>query len=252
MLENAMRRLAPVAALVLVATGGCLSGTYDVAYQRSLLRYREEAEFQRLHREPKALAGNRLLLRVPKLFTSEDVKGDKERSKPPFLKDVPGFCAAYEALLEAEGVQLPVVLTVGAPVDKESGLDDIKKKILGQVQKEKSFAKAAWAAVDGQAAAEAGAAWSILQLDGPQPFDRVNKGVTEPKNSEGATQIWVASDPDTRVAVVLVWRVPKELASTVPLDELADLVARTVEFKAAEAPVVPPAAAPQAAPAPAK
>jgi hypothetical protein len=93
------------------------------------------------------------------------------------------------------------------------------------------------------------AAWSVLTLDGPQPFDRVNNGVNETKNTSGETQIWVASDPETKVAVVLVWRVPQELAATVPLANLAGLVARTVEFEALAEPAPAAAAPPAAAPA---
>lgn len=245
-----MRRFVPLAAIGLLTASGCLSGSYDEDFRGSLQRYRQDGEFQRLHREPKALAENRLLLRVPKLFTDEDATGEKERSKPPFLQDFPGFCAAYQALLSAEGVQLPAVLSVGALVDKESGLDELKKRILNQVQKESSFAKAAWAAVDGQPPAGGRTPWSVLKLDGQQPFDRVNNGITETQSTEGETQIWVASDPDTKVAAVLVWRVPKELAANVPLNELAGLVARTVEFKTPGEPAepAPAAAAPEAVP----
>jgi hypothetical protein len=247
-----MRRFVPLAAVGLLVASGCLSGSYDADFRSSLERYRQDGEFQRLHREPKALAGNRMLLRVPKLFTDEDATGDKERSKPPFLQDFPGFCVAYQALLDADGAKSPAVLSVGALADKESGLDELKKRILNQVQKEQAFAKAAWAALDGQPAAGGKATWSVLKLAGQQPFDRVNNGVTEPKNADGETQVWVASDPDTKVAAVLVWRVPQELAETVPLDELAGLVARTVEFKAPAEPA-PVAAAPDvAAPAPAQ
>jgi hypothetical protein len=243
-----MRRSFQLAAIALLAASGCLSSGYDEDFRGSLQRYRQESEFQRLHREPKALADNRLLLRVPKLFTDEDATGDKERSKPPFLKDFPGFCVAYQALLSVDGVQVPAVLSVGAPIDKESSLDELKKRILSQVQKEPAFTKAAWAAVDGQPAAGGKAPWSVLKLAGAQPFDRVNNGIGEKQNTEGETQIWVASDPDTKVAAVLVWRVPRDLDPTVPLEELAGLVASTVEFKA---PAEPAAAAAPAEAAPA-
>jgi hypothetical protein len=141
-------------------------------------------------------------------------------------------------------VQWPAVLSVGVLTDKESGLDDLKKKILNQVQKEASFAKAAWAAAEGQPDGGGKASWSVLKLGGPQPFDRVNKGIDEKNNTEGETQIWTASDPDAKVAAVLVWRVPQALAAEVPLGELAGLVTRTVEFKALAEP------APAAVPAP--
>lgn len=240
-----MRRFVPFVAIGLFAASGCLSGSYNEDFRVSLERYREEGEFQRLHQEPKALAGNRLLLRVPKLFTDEDVNGNKERSKPPFLKDFPGFVVSYQSLLDADGAKSPAVLSVGVLTDKESNLEDIKKRILNQVQKEASFAKAAWTAVEGPPAAGGSAPWAVLKLSGQQPFDRVNNGVTETKNADGETQVWLASDPDTKVSAVLVWRVPQELAATVPLAELAGLVARTVEFKAPAEPA--PAAAPPAA-----
>jgi hypothetical protein len=248
--ENIMRRCVRIAAIGLLAVPGCLSGSYNEDFRASLERYREAGDFQRLHEEPKSLAGDRLMLRVPKLFTSEDAIGDKERSKPPFLKDFPGFCVAYQALLDADGAQSPAVLSVGALTDKESSLEDIKKRILGQVQKEASFAKAGWAEMEVQPVGGGTVPWWLLNLDGQQPFDRINKGVTESKNTAGVTQIWVTSNADTKVSTVLVWRVPQELAATVQLEELAGLVARTVEFKAAAEPAaaaVAPAPAPAAA-----
>ena len=243
-----MHRSLLLAAIGLVAAAGCLSGSYDEAFSGSLQRYRQDGEFQRLHRDPKELAGGRLRLRVPKLFQEEDATGENERSKPPFLMDFPGFCVAYQSLLDADGAKSPVVLSVGALADKESGLEDLKKRILNQVQKEQAFAKAAWAVPEGKSDPAGKTAWIVLKLMGPQPFDRVNNGVTEPKSSEGETQVWASSDPETKVAAVLVWRVPKELSETVPLAELAGLVARTVEFKPAAEPA-PAGAAPDGAPA---
>ena len=243
-----MRRFVPLAAIGLLAASlsGCLSGSYDEDFRSSLQRYRQDGEFQRLHREPKALAGDRLLLRVPTLFTGEDATGEKERSKPPFLQDFPGLRVAFESLSEVDGVQWPAVLSVGALTDKDSNLEDIKKRILNQVQKESLFAKQTWTAVESPLASGGKAFWSVLKLGGPQPFDRVNKGVEEKNNADGETQIWVASDPDTKVTAVLVWRVPKALTEAVPLDELAQLVARTIEFKAPVEPAEPDPA--QAAP----
>jgi len=241
-----MLRSFSLAAIGLLAASGCLSGGYDTDFRGSLQRYRQDGEFQKLRPTPHVLADQRLSLRIPKLFDQEDSVGDKERSKPPFLKDFPGFRVAFEKLENSDGGKLPVVLSVGALTDKESGLDELKKKILNQVQKEASFAKKTWAPVEGQPEVGGGAAWSVLKLDGQQPFDRVNNGVNETKNTAGETQIWVASDPETKVATVLVWRVPEELAATVQLSDLAGLVARTVEFR----PLAEPApAAAEAAPA---
>jgi hypothetical protein len=234
--EKRMLRQVVCCGFVLLAASGCLSGSYDEDFERSVQRYRQDGEFQQLHREPKSLAGNRLLIRVPKLFKSEDETGEK-RSKPPFVSDFPGFCVAYEVLIAADGKEFPAGLSVGVPIDQESGLEELKKKILAQVQKEPAFAKAAWTAVNDLPPADGSVAWSVLKLEGQQPFECINNAVTEPLNTQGETQIWLASDPNTKVAAVLAWRVPQEIATNFPLNELAGLVARTVEFKAqAEAP----------------
>lgn len=240
-----MRRFVQLAAIGLLAASGCLSGSYNEDYLKSLQRYREESEF---HREPKDLAGGRLRLRVPKRFTEGPV-GDNKGPKPPFLQDFPGFAMAVSELPKAVGeAQPPAVFSVGALTDKESNLEDIKNKILNQVQKEASFAKATWATVEVEPVAGDKVPWSVLKLTGSQPFDRVNNGLTESKSTEGETQIWVASDDDTKVSAVLVWRVAQEREADVQLEKLAARVARTVEFKAA----AEPAAAAEPDPPPAK
>ncbi len=244
-----MRRMFQLLSFALLTVSGCLSGSYDEDFRSSLERYRQDGEFQRLRPTPHELAEKRLALRVPKLFEAEDAGGEKARSRPPFLQDFPGFRIAFEKVLEAEGAQLPVVLSVGVLTDKESGLDDIKKRILNQAQKEAEFAKAAWAVAEGLPDPGGKTPWSVLRLSGQQTFERIVAGNPETKNTPGETQIWVSSDPNSKVAAVLAWRVPAELAATVSLDELAGLVARTVEFRAAAEEPAPAAVAPDAAPA---
>jgi len=226
-----------LAAVGILAAAGCLSGSYDEGFKTSLERYRGDSEFQRLHKEPKDVADGRLTLRVPKRLKEEEKPDPKDRLC--FLKDFPGFCITYKTEIKKDvaEAQRAVVLSVGVVLDKESAVEDVKKRILDQVRKEKTFAKESWAAAP--EAANAGPAWSVLTLSGQQPFSESVASVPAIKNSEGETQIWVASDPDKKVAAVLEWRVPKELAAEVPLAELAGLVARTVEFKALAEPAKP-------------
>ena len=247
-----MRRFVQLAAIGLFAASGCFSGSYNEDYRKSLQRYREEAELLPM---PVELADKRLSLRLPRAFKEQDLVGDKKGSKPAFLTDFPGFAIAVSESTKDVGDAQPLaVLSVGALTDKQSDLEDIKNKILNQVQKEASFAKATWDTVEVEPVAGGKVPWSVLKLAGSQPFDRVNNGVPESKNTEGETQIWVASDTDTKVSAVLVWRVPQERAATVPLEKRAGLVASTVEFKAAAelAAAAEPAAAAAPAPAAAK
>ena len=240
-----MRRFVQLAAIGLFAASGCLSGSYNEDYRKSLQRYREESELLPTGK----LTGKPLSLRLPRAFKEQNTDGKKTWSKPAFLMDFPGFALAVSESTKGDGdAQPPAVLSVGALTDKESNLEDIKNKILNQVQKAASCAKATWATVEVEPVAGDKVPWSVLKLAGSQPFDRVNNGLTESKNTEGETQIWVASDDDTKVSAVLVWRVPQERAATVPLEKLAELVASTVDLKAA----AEPAAAAEPDPAAAK
>lgn len=231
--------------LALIVAPGCLSGSYNEAHTKSVARYREAGDFQRLHREPKPLAGGRLSVRVPKLFTKENT------DKPPLLEDLPGFCCTLQELIDTGngGEKMPVNLTIWAPVDDAAGLEDVKKRISDTIkaQKDPAFADASWGNVDVPQARPS--AWAVMSLQGQQPFERLaagEQGVRETKSTEGTTKIWVAADPERKVCTVLMWRVPQEAVATVPLEVLAPLVVRTVEMKTVE----PPAAAPAAAVAP--
>jgi len=238
-------RLLLVAA-TLLAAAGCSSGRYDTDYAASVARHGLDAALQRLHAEAKDVAAGRVLMRVPKLFTEEDARGEKSWAKPPFLADFPGFRTAFGTQLEAAGAKLPVSLSVGVMNDEQFAPEETKRAILNAVRKEPAFAKAAWATPEGIETPEGQAPWAVLALDGPQPFERVVAGNPEQKSTDGTTRIWVAAHAAHKVATVLVWRMPAELAGQVPLDELAGLVARTVALKP---PAEPAAAVPEPAPA---
>jgi hypothetical protein len=240
-----MMRLRVVMLSCLLALAGCLAGSYNDAHSKSLTRYREAVELQRLHREPKVLAGGRLRVQVPKLFTAEIA------DKPPLLDDLPGFCVTLQELLAAGGggEKMPVTLSVWAPADEAGGLEDVKKRISDKIKalKDPAFTAAAWGTVDIPQAKPS--SWAVMTAQGQQPFERLaagEKGVRETKSTEGTTKVWLGADPDSKVCTVLMWRVPQELAAAVSLDDLAALVARTVRMSPAEQPAAPAADAPDA------
>jgi len=244
--ETVVRRSFCFAAVGLLAASGCYSGSYDEAYSKSLVRYRQESEFQRLHEEPKKLPGGRLLLRVPKLFDKEDSDGKEEWSKPPILGNFPGTRVGYRWLRDLNNEKLPATLTVWAVTDDELSLDGINTLIRDAVRKEPAFTTVEWQQVETQANGDGKPAWGMLKLEGQQPFERIIANNPEEKSSEGETQIWVSSNPESKVSAVLVWRIPQELAADVLLNELAPLVARTVELLP-EAKPAPALEAPQEA-----
>lgn len=237
------RRVFWLLSSALIGGAGCLSGEYDKDFVASLERHRQEAAFQKLVPAAQQLSGGRVLIRPPRDLKEQDDAGAQPWAKPPFLAAVPGFAVAYGLPVEQEP-KVHATLSVHVPTDKESGLEDLKKSVLQQIQAAPPFAKAkpAWTTAEGLPGG--GPQWSVLSLQGPQPFAHVKEDKPAMTDLEGETQIWLAADAATKTAAVLVWRVPQPAAASVALAELAPLVARKVEFRAVAEPAAdaPPAA----------
>ena len=240
-----MRRSFYFAALGLLAASGCFSASYDAEYAKSIDRYRQESQLNEVQHN---LAGGRLLLNAPRSFTEQDETRDKGWSKPPILKDFPGFFIAYMSPHDISGVKSSAVLIVYGLTEKDGSLDEIKQRIRDPIQKEPQFAGADWATTEVKTG-DVTRTWSVLTLVGEQQFYKDVAGVDEEKRADGETQVWVSSDPDTKFSAILVWRVPKEWTKQGPLATLAPLVARTVEFKAPPVEAPPAANPPEAVPA---
>jgi hypothetical protein len=228
---------------------GCSSSGYDKDLAARIDAYRSAAEFSALNTEPTPLAGGRVLVRAPRLFTAQFDDPEKEdRATPPFLRDYPGFQRAFEAQLDVPNAKLPAVLTVGIVPSAERSRDDIEADVLRQVRGEESFRGASWQ--KGRELPDVAGVtrkWDVLTLKGGQLFDRIIAENTESKRSDGTSQIWVSADPGQEFCTVLAWRVPEEVATAVKLDDLAPLVARTNQIVPAQAPVAAqePAKVPQ-------
>lgn len=221
--------------LGLTGGSGCLSGAYDKDFAASLERHRQEAAFQKLVPAVQERAGGRLGIRPPRALKEQDDAGSQPWAKPPFLADLPGFAAAYGLAVPDGETQVHGVLTVWVPTDKESGLEDIKKTLQQKLQAVPAFAKAkpTWATAEGGGG---GPQWSVLTFQGKQPFVQLKGDKPATVDLDGETQVWLAGDGATKTAAVLVWRVPQAGQASVPLAELAPLVARKVEFRAVAEP----------------
>ncbi len=227
--------------LGLTGAAGCLSGTYDKDFAASLDRHRQEAAFQKLVPVAQERAGGRLVIRPPRALKEQDVPGSQPPwAKPPFLDDFPGFAAAYWLPVVDGDTTVHAVLTVWVPTDKESGPEEVKKMLQQKLQSVPTFTKAkpTWAPAQGLPGG--GLEWSVLSFAGKQPFVQVTKEKDKPVTADldGETEIWLASDAAMKIAAVLAWRVPDTAKASVPVAELAPLVARKVEFRAAAEPAV--------------
>jgi hypothetical protein len=225
----ANRRLALCAACGLLI-GGCSSAGYDREHAERLRAYGGAAEFAPLATEPTPCAGGAATLRLPREFV--DQIDDPKLATPPFLRDVPGFAAAYRVMRPVGTTQVPVMLIVWVVPTAERRRDEVKRSILEQVRGDESFDKATWAREPRQVQDAAGQArtWDVLTLDGNQPFDLVDAGSPVEKRQPGITEIWVSAEPRQKSCVVLGWRVPKDVAATVPVAALAPLTARSVQI----------------------
>lgn len=223
-----------IVALVLVAiltgTAGCTSSQYDQAFATRLNAYRREAEFADLHPRATAVAAT-TKVRVPvKLGTQLDATADPAESRPPFVRDFPGYAAAFAAKLkDSANVTFPAVLTVGVVPTAEQRPADVKAKILDQVKLDGSFTDVQWAARTVTDLSGKERPWDVLELTGPQVFTTDANGLIEDKQWPGTCQIWVSADPAQEACVVLAWRVPTTLASQVSIERLAPLVATTLQ-----------------------
>jgi hypothetical protein len=223
-------RVAVILSLAYLA--GCSASRYDADYSERLRAYRHEAEFACLPAEPTAFADDRMRLRLPKQFSSVvPADADASRLKPPFVRDFPGFAAAHEAALQENLARLYASLSIGVWRGKQA---DVEKSILAQVVADEAFAtaKPRWEKVpltdiDGEPAA-----WSRLVLNGRQMFEGAVAGNPELKQRDGFCQVWVLAAPRQDLGAVLAWRVPKDVAAKldVPLEKLAEVVARTARF----------------------
>jgi hypothetical protein len=68
----------------------------------------------------------------------------------------------------------------------------------------------------------------MLELKGAQPFQVTKAGITDEKRLPGTTAVWLATDASQKACVILAWRVPDDVANSLPLPGIAELTARTV------------------------
>ena len=239
--------------LVAGVAAGCSSGAYDADYAKALASLQMRADFSKLQDPPLELAEGRVKLRPPKSLTSWLQVGgadpraepnpdggaapiDPRRLRPPFLEDFPGFVTAYEAVFEGPRGNLPVTLSVGSVPATEQREPKIVVRLADQVKKHDGFSgkKFEW---ESRVVVDRGGGsrpWRVLRLHGPQPIDRWFGGKPpEYEPAEATCEIWVSATADQEHCTVLVWRVPDEVKEKFALDELAPLVARSVETVAA-------------------
>ena len=211
---------------------GCSSSAYDAAYMKRVADRRLAGEFAALGPTATAVADGRAALRLPTVLATQlDGSETPARSVPPFLRDFPGFAAAYEAQVDAPDGRFPVVLTVGLVPATDRAKEKVAEAILGQVRADEEFGKAAWRkgqSLDDQSAALG--KWDVLELEGPQPFSVTKADITAEKRLPGTTAIWLSAEPGQKACVILAWRVPDDVAASLPVPKISQLTARTVRL----------------------
>lgn len=235
MCESVVSRAVVVGVACLLA--GCTSRPYEQDYQRRVADFRGSAVFASLAGNPTDFADGRLRLRLPALLgpPAED-DGTKIRARPPFVRDFPGFAAAFEKLLTANNMQLPAVLTVGVVPAAERRHPEVERAILEQVRRDESFPKVDWERGRSVEPIAGGpAVWDVLTLVGSQEYESIVAGNPDYKRWPGRCEIWVSADPKQEICTVLALRVPDDIANQLPVTvpDMIELVARTVETVAA-------------------
>lgn len=221
-----------IVAVACGAIGGCSSSGYDAAYMKRVAEHRVAGEFAALRPTATIVADGRAQLRLPTVLANQlDGSETPARSVPPFVREFPGFAAAYEAQVDATDGRFPIVLTVGVVPAADRPKEKVAEAILAQVRADEEFGKASWR--KGQALGDDSAAlgkWDVLELKGPQPFQVTKADITDEKRLPGTTEIWLSAEPGQKACVILAWRVPDDVAASLPLPRLAPLTARTARL----------------------
>lgn len=281
------RVLAVLAVMWLVTLAGCSTRQYDADYDKAVAEYLEDAPFAVLQGQASAseFADGRVVARMPEGFAAVTpppvvegqpaVRLDASRLRPAFLETLPGHGGTSELVASTvEAVQMPISVAVWALTASGGSREALEKSLLDRARADESFGpwQEGWAwrdqpvqvlprhrAANGDAGPEA---WRVLSLEGGQPFETVGFGNREIKRVEAACELWLSAEPVDGIRTLMVWRVPKPVAGTLPMavGQLAEAVARTVAIRRpapagegqgppANAPVAAPAAAPTAEPA---
>jgi hypothetical protein len=221
--------------VVAVACGGicgCSSSAYDAAYTKRVGEHRVAGEFAPLRPTAMAVADGRAELRLPTILVNQlDGSETPARAVPPFIRDFPGFAVAYEAQVDATDGRYPIVLTVGVVPAADRPKEKVAEAILAQVRADEEFGKATWR--KGQSLGDESAAlgkWDVLELKGPQPFQVTKADITAEKRLPGTTEIWLSAEPGQKACVILAWRVPDDVAASLPVPKISQLTARTVRL----------------------
>jgi hypothetical protein len=240
-----MRPIWQIPAVAILAVTGCFTSPYEQAYRARLDAFRDAATFAVLGKDPEAFVNGRVRLRLPtQLGIPKQDAGTKFRARPPFVRQFPGFTDVREGEFMAGHARLPVVFTLGIVPTSQQRHADIEREILGQVRADATFAKAEWKrgrVVEPVAGGPA--TWDVLSLKGQQEFESLTAGNLEYKKWPGTCEIWVSAEPKQEFCTLFALRTPDDVADKLDVspDELATLVARTVEILPA-----PDAAAPAA------
>jgi len=246
-----MHRAAALSIAILTAVScgsGCSTRPYEQDYQQRVADFRGAAVFAPLAQNPTEFADGRVALRLPSVLEPpKEDDGTEGRARPPFVRQFPGFVAAYEKLIVmTNNTQLPVVLTIGAVPVAERRFSDVEASILEQVRRDEAFPQVDWErSRNVEPVAGGPSVWDVLSLPGPQEFESTLAGTVEHKRWPGRCEIWVSAEPKQEVCTVLALRAPDDVADQLPVTvaEMIELAARTVQPAAAPA-VEQPADAP--------
>lgn len=220
-----------LAAVMCGSVCGC--SDYDSAYEKRLADYRVASEFAQLRAEATSLGDGRLELRLPVILVNQlDGTESPQRSTPPFIREFPGFMAAYEGRIDAADGRVPVVLTVGL-VPAGDRKEEVAEAILRQVRQDEEFGRATWQ--KGREIPDVAGGtrkWDVLSLVGSQPFQVEKADVTVEKRLPGTTEVWLSADQKHKACVILAFRAPADGGGSFPLPAISTLTARTVRLAA--------------------
>jgi hypothetical protein len=231
------------ALLSLALLASCSSATYNEAYERRLVEFREAAAFSALERHPLRIEDLALSLRPPKGWSQARVNAAVPEWLPQTLK----LRRVAEGTIAVGGDLYPASLFAATRDDQpayvERELEAAARRGQGTNQ-----STLRWLNPEARSTTAGPSVWRASSFSREDTVSVSGATGTRPIAMQVHCEAWISADIDQKRCVVLVWLVPMPAAGAfeLPFEDLAALVARTVDGFRDESPFPPSATEPPA------
>jgi hypothetical protein len=214
---------------------GCGAGEYERRKDKRVTELLNAAKFNILY-QAQALEGFPVSVRIPMAFTSPPmIEGrsqvDLHRIKPNVIT-LPWLKLTYEMTVKDTKGQMPYYCYVAATKAADNPLQDVCDALRKELKAKPGNDVTEWVDFPSEKPDGSQDVWKKLRCSGPQEFAYIDSGPMPQAHMEtlpGILEIYVRED--NGYIVLIGWRVPTSIASSVDLAKWAPLVTGCVSVQ---------------------